>query len=421
MLNPSNRAQRLAASWIFPGLIAAMIIGNQGWMLGPLSAGQILSWGNDAAAAILVLGRFHGRRWPLLLLAVAILLKLATAVGSIAEAADLGFDVVLSILFCAAGAVIVSKKPSIVYRQLLVIAALSIPVMIVQMTGVAPWSEALNTEHTEDVRAPQPTLFVTEAQLHYRTGQARPAGLTHSNNFLSLLAAFLLALHFSRIKTPRLTTRDLIVITFAMLTMSKVVLLVSAVVVMWKLVTGIRVERLRMVRVAGFTVLVLAAYAVFFPGLFTVNTAFYKLSYSFFIRANDFAALLPEGSAVREWLHEQLAGTPRPNKGAVTLSGYAQIITILPYAVVCALLITPVFYNGFLRVRRQYPELVDMTVLTLFVVILFPTAVPMFRAQIFWFVGGFALLPLFTVWEPRRFLRPSDGLFTPPRRVQALR
>ena len=83
--------------------------------------------------------------------------------------------------------------------------------------------------------------------------------------------------------------------------------------------------------------------------------------------------------------------------------------------IVASALIAPVFYKGLRRVRRRYPELVDLTVLTLFVVILYPTAVPFLRAQIFWFMAGFALLPLFTVVEPAKFLGALAAMLPHPR------
>lgn len=404
LLTPSAGAQRLAATWILPGLIAAMVAGNQGWTIGPLSVGQVLSWINDFSAVVLVLGRFHGRRWPFVLVVAALACKAATRLPSLAERADLGFDVTLGLLFCAAGAVIVSERPGLIYRQLLRMAALSIPLMLLQMSGLAPWSEALNTENIAAAGAPVPAIFVGEDELYYRTSQARPSGFTHSNSFLSLIAGFAVVLHFARIKRPRLTRRDLLVCTFAVLTMAKVALLIYGVVLAWKLITGVRLERRRVRAVLVFTAVLIGAYAIVFPGLLANNLSLYKIGYSFFIRANDFAELLPAESPVRAWLVEQLAGTPRADwQGAVSLSGYAQIINLVPYLLAAALLGAPIFIRGLLNVRRRYPEIVDMTVLSLFLVVLYPTAVPMFRAQIFAFIAGFALLPLFTLWESRRF------------------
>jgi hypothetical protein len=414
MVITRDRLERLATLWIFPGLVAAMVCGNQGWKMGPVLLGQSISWINDAAALTIVLLRFRNRRWPLVLLAFILLSKAVSIVPAFHDRGDLAFDAGLCLLFCAAGAVIVSRRPGIVYRQAVAVALLSLPLMLLQITGVAPWSEALNTENIATAGRPVPTLFVHEDDLRYRTSQARPSGFTHSNNFISLLAGFVLALHFSRIKTPFLTRRDLVVCTFAVLTMAKIVMLTYSVIVAWKLITGVRMERLRMVNVLGWTAFVLGAYAVLFPGLFTSNISVYKVSYSFFIRANDFADLLPGDSPVKLWLARQLAGTPRANwEGAVSLSGYAQIIAVLPYVLIAGALIAPIFYKGVRRVRRRYPELVDLTVLTLFVVVLYPTAVPFFRAQIFWFMGGFALLPLFTVFEPTKFLGAVSSMLPP--------
>lgn len=421
MLTPSSGSQRLAARWIFPGLIAAMVAGNQGWTVGPVAIGQVLSWLNDLSAVVLVLGRFRGRSWPLVVIGATLACKAAAQIPPLAATADLGFDLGLGLLFCAAGAVLVSERPGLVYRQVVAIAVLSIPLMLVQITGVAAWSEALNTENVEGAGPPQPTLLVPEDELQYRTSQARPSGFTHSNNFLSLLAGLALVLHFSRLKTARLTYRDLIICTFALLTMAKIVLLMYAVVLAWKGITGTHWERHRILRVTGLTAILLAAYAVLFPGLLANNISWYKISYSFFIRVNDFADLLPQGSAVRGWLQEQLAGTPRADwKDAVTLSGYAQIIAIVPYLLVSGVLLAPVFVKGIRRVRLRYPEIVDLTVLSLLLVVLYPTAVPLFRAQIFAFVAGFGLLPFFTVWQGRSFQGPR-GTFHPLTRAEAAR
>lgn len=403
-MNVPLHVQRLAAHWIFPGLVIAMVVGNQQWAVGPFLLGQMLSWVNDAAAAVIVFGRFQGRRWPVVLVAAIVLTKLASAVPALAAQGDLAFDISLSLLFCAAGAIIVSERPGLVYRQLVVFCMVSLPLMLLQILGVGAWAEALNTENVAGARAPQPTLFVGLDELNYRTAQARPAAFTHSNNFLSLLAAFAVALHFSRIQTARLTKRDVIVCSFALLTMAKVVLLLYVVVLGWKFINGVRRERVRVLRVGLFTVAFLTAYWVLFPGLFASNVSWWKIQYSFAIRANELADLMAPNSAMAAWLKQLLAGTPRANwDSGGSLSGYAQVIGVLPYLAVAGLLMLPILYRGFSRVRRRYPEVVDLTVLTLFVVVLYPTAVPLLRAQIFWFIAGFALLPIFTVWEPRRF------------------
>jgi hypothetical protein len=405
--------QRASAYWIFPGLVLAQVAGNVGWRIGPLPLGQVLSWANDAAAVALVLGGFPGRLWPYVLVAATLAAKALTIAGVAPALSDLAFDAGLGALFAAAGALIVSERPGITYRQLLLMAVISIPVMVLQMTGVAPWSEAINMEHTADSALPVPTLFVGFDDLYYRMAQARPSGLTHANNFLSLIGMFAFALHFSRIRTPRLMTRDWIIATFALLTMAKVTLLLMVVVVGWKLITGVRVERRRMTRAAGMLLLLIGIYAALFPGLLAANTAVYKVSYSFFVRANDFVDALPDNSAVKGWLQGRLEGTFRaPARGGGGLTGYAQLTRLLPLMIVAGILVAPLVLTGVRRVRLRYPEATDTTVLIGFVMLLYPIAMPPFRMQIYWFIAGFALLPFFTVWEPRRF-RGAPGLLWP--------
>jgi hypothetical protein len=214
-------------------------------------------------------------------------------------------------------------------------------------------------------------------------------------------------------------TRDWIIATFALLTMAKVTLLLMIVVVAWKLMTGVRMERRRMTHAAAMLLLLVGIYGALFPGLLVANTALYKLSYSFFVRLNDFADALPEGSAAKGWLNDRLAGTSRaPARGGSGLTGYAQLVQVLPYAIAGGLLIVPFVHAGIRRVRQRYPEAIDTTVLVGFVVILYPIAMPPFRAQIYWFIAGFALLPFFTVWEPGRFRGALGSRWPSPRALE---
>src|SRR5258708_14324512 len=72
----SGTAVREAVPWVFPGLVIAMVVGNQGWAVSGLLGGQILSWSVDAAALLVVIDFFQGQRWPFALAGGIVLSRL---------------------------------------------------------------------------------------------------------------------------------------------------------------------------------------------------------------------------------------------------------------------------------------------------------------------------------------------------------
>ena len=120
-------------------------------------------------------------------------------------------------IFILAGACLYGSKPSILYRQLLSFLALSIPFMIIQKIGFHVFFYGWSTEvfHENGTflfdeikdkgnffkRIPLfPTVFVELKDLNYVIYQGRHTGLLYSNNVLSVIISFALALHFSIFK-----------------------------------------------------------------------------------------------------------------------------------------------------------------------------------------------------------------------------
>ena len=64
-----RRSPRAGAAehWVFPGLVTAMVVGNQLWSIGPFLAGQMISWAVDLAAFIVLVRFFPTRAWPSIL------------------------------------------------------------------------------------------------------------------------------------------------------------------------------------------------------------------------------------------------------------------------------------------------------------------------------------------------------------------
>ena len=61
------------------------------------------------------------------------------------------------------------------------------------------------------------------------------------------------------------------------------------------------------------------------------------------------------------------------------------------------------YLTNIRKQNRIFPHLISITVLCLLVFILYPATVPIFKDQVYWMIGGFALSPLF-------ILLPSNDL-----------
>jgi len=397
--------QSLSAKWLFPGLLIAMVAGNQLWKLGPFYIGQMFSWINAAAAVIIVLSAFRRKLWPRMLLGGIIIAKVIQVTSLISpDKAELVFDLLLNALFCAAGAMILFRRLDLIYKQVMVICLLNVIFMAMQVGGVGEWTQFLATEMEFTSKTPARVFFVKEEDLDYQIVQARPSGLLHSSNFLSIVALFGLSLHLSR-SNKKFHGGTAILAAMAVLSMAKVVLFGFLLIVLWLLMTGNRLQRKGAVRAVVWAMLFLGIYAVLFPGLFAHHINIWNFSVSFFGRLGDVARSFAEGNTFRVIVENYFADTDFQYFLAKEehISGYAPLVPYLPYIIIFLALLTPFFLRGLRNLRRCSSLLSSTSVVVLFVVLIYPFAVPFLRAQIFGFIAGFALLPLFISFQPRFF------------------
>lgn len=277
--------------------------------------------------------------------------------------------------------------------------------MIVQLLGISEWVHFLRTDlHVVDTIILFPTLFVAEEGMTVTVLQGRPAGLTYANNYLSIIIMFLMGLHFSNIKTKKLSRDDLIVCFVAVLSMAKIVLLTFLIVVVWLFLTGSTLHRRRMGKVITLFAGLLGLYAFFFPGVFEFNTSLHLARINFMVRASELVALLTgEGSPDIVFL-ERPGGEVYMAVLDAHQSGYAEMATFLPYLAVLSLCLFPVYLKGLRKTRYYSLELKNMAMLLLLVLALFPLITSFMRGPVFWFFAGFGLLPFFFFLRPYSFV-----------------
>jgi hypothetical protein len=268
---------------LLPLMWANLTAGENHWAIFGLGVGQLLYW------IIIGLAWYIAFRSPYQKLATAMLL-LAFALRPI-EALS-GSVVIyavrsgaLAVVFTVAGAWIYGRNPHFLHRQLVVFLGLCVPLMLLQIVGVGSWVMGWSTAYLDDpssfMDASQvgtfmdvplyPTLFVGYDDLVLSIAQARPAGLMHANNVISIFVAIAVAVALVIPRSARLRAGDLIVTAAVILTMSKMVFALTAMLYVGALLFApaerkVLTLKLLCVFASGFWV-----YYVLFPGLLQSN------------------------------------------------------------------------------------------------------------------------------------------------------
>lgn len=207
-------------------------------------------------------------------------------------------------IFILAGACLYGSNPSMIYRQLLSFFALSIPFMIIQKIGLHVFFYGWSTEvfHVNGIFSYDevkdkgnffksipllPTVFVELKDLIYVIYQGRPTGLLHSNNVLSVIISFALALHFSIYKSIISNYKHFILATIIVLTASNLVYGVFILLFTYSYFFQGNINlKSNALKTFWFTLVILFFHYIFFPGL-TSNSFGFSNQISFVYRFGE--------------------------------------------------------------------------------------------------------------------------------------
>lgn len=376
--------------WLLPGLLIGGTLNQQFWSNTLLIIGRIASASSMLAAAIIVWSTYREKKWPLAIFAGIIISKVGRIMMGDSSGFSALYTVFLALLFCFAGAAIAFEKKQVIYRQVIFFCLISIPVMIMQLTGLSEWTQILRPElHGSESIAQVPTLFVAYQNVTIITSQARPAGLFWANVFLSIIIMFGLGLHYGRIKTNRLIWQDFVLCAIAVLAMAKIVFLTFFVIVGWRFLTGDSFQKQKIKKVIILFFSLCFLYAIFFPGIFAFTTSADLLVKNFKGRVHDLTFTMESKST------ESIDHVDQKSKSIDHESGYASLVEkSLPYFIIALFFLIPFYLKGFKELKIKFPYLKDPTMLLLFVVLLIPLITSFIEGAVFWFIAGFAFLPL---------------------------
>lgn len=397
----------LALQWMVPLLLASAILNQQIGSTPLLAAGQLVSTLGTLAAIVIVWATFGPKWWVVLVVALTVVFRFARVTVADEGMILTGYVVLSGVLYLTAGLIAAILAPDTVARHLWLGCVIGLPLMILQVLGVGEWTQVLRTDlHDEGlgVRLQFPTLFKQPGEVVLNVIQSRPAGLFPSNNLLSMVVVFTVAWFFSRGEGVRQHRRDLPLLAVAVLTMAKIVMLGTLAVFAWLFVAGGRAKRRRVLRATIWIAMLIATYAVLFPGLFAYNTDWEKTVLNAAIRWND----LLYATGRYEWMIAaqanvaELQTTVAISDESQRQSGYAVMARYLPYLAAAALVLGPLYLMALRRVRRQSRAAYLTATAVLLAAVLLPLISSFLGAVLFWYLAGASALPLL-VWARTPF------------------
>ena len=286
----------------------------------------------------------------------------------------------------------------LIYKQVMIIAALNVIIMIMQLTGITRLV-FMFTSFNEIPQILAPTLFVEAKDLFINKVQIRPSGFMSSPVYQSLFSFLVMVLHLSRRKW-KFPGGSVIIALLVVISMSKVPILGLACISMIYFVKGDSAKRLFVARAVLAYVVVLAVYSVLFPGVFHYTMTPTYWAYSFFIRLNNIIDIVYGGSEYAPlFLQAFTEGTVRAiwHPQDILLSGFAAIavyksilIKVIPLAAI------GLYYwlKKFKLLNAILPEYAGLSLACLCTICLFPGLFNIFRNPLYWFVGGGVFLPI---------------------------
>lgn len=400
----------VAMSIFFPVTITSMVLIDQPFKVA-IIIGQVFGWISYLAAVIFVYASFKRKSLVILFFSSIIFAKFLRVVTA-AEITETSYIVLQNCLFCIAGAIILLKRPDLLYKQVMVFCWMNIIVMFLQTSGIGGSLMQLFTTHGEaNLTQPVNTLFVGENDIQYLLVQGRPAGLMDANVLLSLFILFAIGIHFSR-SGEEYSWGTPLISAIIVLAMAKIAFLGFLIAVLVISFAGSSIQKRRITRAIVYVVLFFGLYLIVFPGLASVNIAKETIDASIFLRANEIMSVLnpdmfSDGGA------PFFEGTNYFNWGeeGEFVSGVASVITKVYanlYLVICILAVgILLFVLGLKKIKNLGPRINFQVVFILLMVGLFPLTHPIWSRPVYWVMIGFGFLPFFYFFRPQ-FLKNTE-------------
>ncbi|MBP7507948.1 MAG: hypothetical protein KA807_09010 [Prolixibacteraceae bacterium] len=392
--------QYVAMSFLFPGLFFMISLAENTWLC---SLSQIIGWINIIMATIVVLTTYRNQILLFALLGLFVLLKMFNILYN--NELLVQYIIVQNLLYCLAGAAIVYRnRISMIYKQLLIICLINLVFMTMQVLGVGEWINFLATHAGAETKVPESVFFAIPGEFIYRLYQGRPAGLTSSNLYVSLLIVFGFAFHLAYERSSKLMA--FIISSMVVLAMSKQVFLNILILFMLSCIIGTR-RKTKIILL--LLIVIFSLYAMLLPGLLYENLSLETVQRSIFLRLKSFFPFISDMldnlavfHSIKSYTNKFILSEVSETSGYTVFLKMGNIFLFLYFFLILLFIIRVriIHVNNLFLQRLIYFGLVNL--------LLFPLSQNTWALTLFWFINGFVFFPVF------RILQPNMGEFRNP-------
>ena len=385
---------------IFPSLYISIVLINQENAT-LVQIGQILGWYNFASSFIIL----YSLKWPKVLLfcvyLLAIIMKLLRYTIGV-ENAELFYLVAISLIYLFVGLSLISMYSAYLYKQVMILCAMNLGVMIFQVIGVGAWTQAFANYGEGAYTIPVKTLFVSASDLQYRLVQLRPSGISYSTVLLALLISYGIMLHFVLIEN-RIRWGTLILSIITVLAMGKLSVLAFILVALGSFFTANQRFKREVRRGIIYIVLFSILYMFVFPGLWQVNTSFYTISTSFYLRFNDILSVLSPESFLFGYMEDKLYGTASATwvDSGTNITGISSLVKIVQINRAFIIFGIVYYIYAVYTFRKRNSTPMYKYIISGLVVFTLPFSFPYWSIPLFWFAVAVPLLPLLKIFNSK--------------------
>ena len=325
------------------------------------------------------------------------------------------YQVSLAVLFFLTGLQCYGDKPQRLRSILIVYLYISIPFLLMQITGATP---LVMTWVTDYLHSPEilsidqvgtfhkipvyPTFLVPQEELVFMIGQARPAGLMAANNILSVIVCFSLFFNLQLRRNSVLNAGDLVVNFVAVLVMSKLVFVIIFIVYFAGLMNKKSFIRKASMKNLSLFFFFIGIYYLSFPGLFLNLFSIESLATSLGMRLIDIFTSLN----VADWSNlfffaadeYGLIGSTFGTDELDHVSGIARTISspfIIPILILIFLFLIKFRKKLLLFKGSDYLNANFYRMFLLLIIVIYSVVAMLFQSILLCFIMGVALKPLF--------------------------
>ena len=394
--------------WIIPLWILTAVVSNQldkeFWPI----IGRVLGWGATLVAIYIIGKRFSWNNFSTIFILVFLSSKILQIFFS-SDIINASYYLFQAILLSVTGLIIFRENYVYIHRQLYRFAIINIIVMIVQITGIFLFifgndiSQFLAT-HTNHIPLGLP-LFNTSN--YFNVLQARPAGITYSNQWLCLPIIAISTIHFAS-PYNKFGKNTWVIILLIVLCMAKVVFFSFFVLSIFLLLFGKNFQRKNILFGIAWLVIFLSLYKVIFPGLFEVNLNISQIILSITTRLGVVLYALFEKGFIG-WSTVEFINNNFPTNYEIGAefkwitdlttaenTGYLVVIKNFRYIIYVLIMILPLFiYKSKKMIDKGNRQFLIFSIAMIIGLVMTSSVGPLWKAPFCMIMSGAALLPIF--------------------------